>query len=144
MTVAVDRVDSIGQRFESRLLLGAQSSQIRLGVSRLDARSAVLHLRIDLGNLRVALRRVPVPQIFLEVAHIDAGALHLGQQRTKLKVEKVFHALRCAAVEEFFLKVWVEGVADLLAGLHNRLDHALRVDMLVLERIDHVVHLRRF
>ena len=144
LAVAVDRVDSLGQCVESRLLLGAQSGQIRLGVGRLDPRTAVLHLRIDLGDLRIALGRVPVPQIFLEVTHVDTAALHLGQQRTKLEIEKVFHALGGATVEEFFLQVRIEGVTNLFTGLHDRLNNALRIDVLVLQRVDHVIHLRRF
>ena len=99
LTVAVDRVDPLGQRVESRLLLGAQSGQIRLGVGRLDARSAVLHLRVDLGDLPVALFGVPVPQIFLEVAHVDLGGLHLRQQWAKLHIKEVFHPLGGPAVE---------------------------------------------
>ena len=106
-----------------------------------QARTAVRHLVVDLGNLSVSLLGVQGPQVGFNVSKRKAGRANRIQQRAKLLVAEVVKLLGRTPVVQLLLQVGVDVIRNLHAGLFGSLNNALGVDLLVLHVVDEAVTL---
>ena len=72
-------------------------------------------------------------------SHSAAVEAHLVHQRLEFAVAKIRNALGCALVEQFFFQVGIDAVGDLAGRFGDGLHHALEVNVLVLQLVDHIV-----
>ena len=135
----VDCINACSQCSEVALLLRRQAGKVSLCISSVDTRSAVGHVRVDLGNLLVALFGVTVVQVLFKLGKRDAALLHVLDQRPEFSLKEVGGLLGGATVEQLFLKVDVPVVLYLGAGLSDRFNDTLGVDLLVLQSVKDVV-----
>ena len=135
----VDCVNACSQCGEVALLVRSQAVKVSLRVSGVDTRSAVWHVRVDLGDLLVAFFGVTVVQVLFQLGESDLAFLHVLDQWPEFSLKEIGSLLGRAPVEQFFLKVDVPVVFYLGAGLGDGFDDTLGVDLFVLQSVDDVV-----